>query len=348
MNHNILIICSTNTDYMPYLKNYTKILDEREIEYDLLVWNRMHLEETNSAYEFKDEKKSVRRNFLDYYKFYVFIKSVLKQSKYEKIIIFGIQMMFFCQRLLIEYYAQRYLFDIRDYHILARVTDLKRVIRNAKFTVISSPGYRCFLPSGFDYIVNHNSNIVAEDLFCRTAIDFGSKYITYMGALRDLEINKKLIVSLADSYYEAYFAGESDYTKELKDFVKEGRYNVKFTGRYKKEEEKDIYEQTLLVNVLRYADSLNNKIALPNRLYNAPLYMKPLLSYKGTYLSDLTKKYKLGLVLNDFSNLNESIEEYIKMFDFKVYLEGRNCFLKKVIEDNLVFKQALLEFCKNS
>lgn len=348
MNRNILIVCSTNTGYMPYLNNYTLILDERKIDYDLLVWNRMNLEEKQSLFVYKDGKNSVRRGFIDYFKFYRFLKGVLAKNRFNKIIIFGLQTLFFCQGFLCNEYSKRYLLDIRDYHILAKATNLQRVINNAKYTVISSPGYKEFLPTSFDYIVNHNTTIDSNNLPSSTCMSFNSSFITYMGALRDLEINKEFIKSLKDSPYEAYYAGESDYTKQLKDFVEQGNFRVRFTGRYKKEEEKTIYGQTLLVNVLRYADSLNNIVALPNRLYNAPIYMKPLLSYKGTYLSKLIEEYKLGLIINDFNHLSSNIENYINGFIFEEYLDGRNRFLNKVIQDNLVFKQKLLDFCENN
>lgn len=347
MKHNILIICGTNFAYMPYLKNYTDILDSNEIKYDLLVWDRLKLDE-KSEFVYKDKQKSLRRNFFDYYHFSCFVKKVLKQYNYDKIIIFGIQIMFFCQKFIPTNFAKKYIFDIRDYHILAKGIDFKRVISNAQFTVISSPGYKKFLPNGFEYIMNHNTTIDNAVLVNNKTICFNSKLITYMGALRDLDINKKLILALRDSSYEAYFAGESDYTQQLKDFVDRGCFNVKFSGRYKKEEEKVIYDQTLLVNVLRYADSFNNKVALPNRLYNAPIHMKPLLSFNDTYLSKIIEDYNLGLVLCSFENLSQKIDDYLNQFDFEKYYDGRKRFLSKVIQDNLYFKQMLLEFCQNN
>ena len=48
--------------------------------------------------------------------------------------------------------------------------------------------------------------------------------------------------------------------------------NVEFTGRYTREEEESLYLGADMINVLLYTDSVNNRTALPNRLYNAAMY----------------------------------------------------------------------------
>lgn len=343
MKNKILIVCATNTSYMPYLNNYLDEFNKKNIQYDLLVWDRMSISEDGCKYIYKDDKNTVGRSFIDYLKFSLYVNKVLKQN-YSKVLIFSIQLAFFCQRILTTKYKNRFILDIRDYHKLIKGINKKRLVKNSFAVVISSPGYKVFLPKNYKYIINHNTTIDSIDKIDNNEVLSDSKYITYMGAIRDLDINMKLVDSLRGSQFEAYFAGESDNSKILKEYCEKNDYKVRFSGRYLKKDEINIYKDTLLVNVLRYNDSLNNSIALPNRLYNAPIFSRPLLAFKGTYLASIIEKYNLGLVIEDFKDLDKQIRDYIFSFNYEKYNQGRIKFLKSVIDDNNLFIKTLNGF----
>ena len=91
------------------------------------------------------------------------------------------------------------------------------------------------------------------------------------------------------------------------------------------------------------SDSVNNRTCLPNRLYNACLYGKPLLANKGTFVSDIIRDYNLGLVLNNFDDVENQIRSYWNEFDEDA-VSGRDCFLQSVVHDNIVFRDKVREF----
>jgi glycosyltransferase involved in cell wall biosynthesis len=62
--------------------------------------------------------------------------------------------------------------------------------------------------------------------------------------------------------------------------------------------------------------SLNNKIALPNKLYEAMYFQVPIITSKGTYLGELVDEYGIGNIvkccdkeelLNTMTSMNTNI-----------------------------------------
>ena len=102
-----------------------------------------------------------------------------------------------------------------------------------------------------------------------------------------------------------YFHGEGKINNDIIKYINANNIkNVYLTGRYKERRGKKIlYRKSDLINVLRYFNGINNKTALPNRLYNSVIYGKFMLAFEGTYLSELIKRYNLGIVIDSFDNL---------------------------------------------
>ena len=61
----IALICPSNMLYMPYVDNYTKILDEINVDYSVINWDRFKIEK-DREFVYRDSKIGHQRNFLDY------------------------------------------------------------------------------------------------------------------------------------------------------------------------------------------------------------------------------------------------------------------------------------------
>jgi hypothetical protein len=336
---------------MPYVSNYEKILKENEVDYEIINWDRFHIEEADSIFKYRDSKIGHQRNFLDYYKFKNFIVKRLKAAMYDKVIVFGIQLTYFLRRILVENYKNNYVIDFRDYNIIINFFNIKRVINNSKFTVISSPGYREWLPSSDRYTVNHNTQINCLEALKEINSNFGSEKITIscIGAIRDYAINISLIDCLKNHKdIKLCFHGEGIINKDIDKYIEDnGIKNVFLTGRYDAADEKNLYCKSDFINVLRPKDGINNKTALPNRLYNAALYGKPLIAFEGTYLAEQIKKHKLGLVLDSFDSVEVKIENYLTKFDVAKYEQDRISFFEEVVRDNGKFTLNVERFIKS-
>jgi hypothetical protein len=350
----IALICPTNMLYMPYVNNYIKILRETNIDYIIIYWDRFHIEENNNdEFKYRDKKVGFQRNFLDYFKYNNFIIKQLNKTKYDRIIVFTLQVAYFLKNYLIKNYKENYILDIRDHNKIIKFFNVKKVVNNSEFTVLSSPGYKEWLPTSDKYIINHNTQIDNMRKLKTVNMNFENQKIkiAYIGAIRDYQVNIDLINSVKNSEnIKLMFHGEGHINKDITNYLENGDIrNIVLTGRYNKENEESLYNNSELINVLRYNDGVNNKTALPNRLYNALLYGKPLISFEGTYLSELIKTYNSGLVLDSFDNTEERIRNYyLRDFDKEKYEEGRISFLKKVINDNTCFKLNVKKFLNST
>ena len=313
----VALICPSNMLYMPYVENYTNILNETGTDYNIINWDRFKIEK-ESEFTYKDFKVRHQRNFFDYFKYSRFVLNILKKHNYDKIIVFGIQLVFFINKYLIKHYRDNYVIDIRDYNRIINFFDIKKAIDNSTFTVLSSPRYKHWLPTCNNYVENHTTKIDSLDelkeiqpfyLSNCNKISVGS-----IGSLRDIRINLEFIQSLKDSkIIQLNFHGEGDNDNYILRYLSEHDIeNVNLTGRYTRDEEESLYSKNEIINVLRYNDGINNKTALPNKLYNSAIYGKPMLAFEGTYLAEIIKKYNLGIVVDSFDNIEKKIIDYIK------------------------------------
>jgi hypothetical protein len=344
----LALICPSNKLYMPYVSNYEKILNANKVNYEIINWDRFHIEDANNSLKYRDLKTQHQRNYLDYYKYKKFIVERLNSTNYDKIIVFGIQLSYFLKSILIKEYKDKYILDIRDHNKIIKFFNIKRLIDNSMYTVISSPGYKEWLPSSDKYLINHNTQLDNLDDLKDISSKLEDKKISvaYIGALRDFAINIDLINSLKNNMeIELCFHGEGDINEDIDIYLKDNEINNVFlTGRYKKEDEESLYNRSDLINVLIPNSNVNNKTLLPNRLYNAAIHGKPVIAFKGTYLADIIEEYKLGLILDSFINMDIKVNKFIKEFDRKKFQNNRYRFLQKVIIENEQFKNKLNDF----
>lgn len=348
----IALICPSNMLYMPYVDNYTKIFDETDVDYCVINWDRFKIEK-NSEFTYRDSKIGHQRSFLDYFKYSRFVLNILKKNNYNKVVVFGIQLVFFLKSHLIKEYSNKYIIDIRDHNRIIKYFNIEKTIEYSNFTVLSSPGYKEWLPKSNKYIINHNTKIESLDELIEVKpfdLSSGNKIsVGCIGALRDYKINIDFIESLRNSeIVQLNYHGEGDINEDISRYLFEHYIkNVKLTGRYDKKEEPELYIKNNIINVLRYNDGINNKTALPNRLYNAAIYGKPMLAFEGTYLAEIVNKYNLGIVVESFDNIEREIMEYINDFKLEFYENGRTLFFEGVIKENIEFRDRLQKFKNN-
>ena len=342
------LICPSNLLYMPYVKNYVQILKEEKINYEIINWDRFQIEEISENI-YRDKKIGHQRNFFDYLKYRQFLLGKLDTLQYDKIIVFGIQLSYFLKNFLINKYKGKYVIDIRDYNKILRLfINLSQLIDGSEFIVLSSPGFKKWLPKCNKYLINHNTQFTSLNDIKVPSNIFNKEKVTVanIGATRDLQINKDFIDSLKNNEkFKLNYHGDGVINDELIKLLSANDIrNVLITGRYQKEEEAELYAKNDFINVLRYNDGINNKTALPNRLYNAVVYGKPLLAFKGTYLAEEIQRYNLGLVLTTMSDTANVLNTYLNEFNDEVYEKGRYSYFKGILQDNNDFNIKLKEF----
>lgn len=343
----IALVCSANLDYMPYTRQYIEHFESRGVKYDVINWDRLQIDQ-KSEYTYRDKKKDHRRNYFDYIRYSNFIKEIISRNKYDRIIVFSLQLGFFLRKLLLEKYNSRSILDIRDYNKIAKYYDFKRIIKNTHYTVISSRGFLEWLIRQDNVIINHNTNITCydKDIPVNSHKEETTE-LSYIGAIRDSETQIKLISELTnrkDIILSYHGEGEEEETKRIIDYVRANNIkNILITGKYQVNEEKYLYDKADIVNIIIPVNDKNSKTLLPNRLYNAVFFGKPVVTLKGNYVASVIEQFGLGLVINSIEEA-EKIVSYFHNYDYQAYLKNRNSFLDKVIEENNNFKRCLDQY----
>jgi len=344
----VALVAGSNRLYMPYVSHYEAVLTDYGADYDLINWDRLHIEDDREL-TYRDHKHSIRRNFFDYVNFSRFAVSKLLKYEYGKVIIFGIESSFFLRQIITDCYSNRCVLDIRDDHRIRRFSNIGKMVSISCFAALSSPGYREWLPSSDKYVINHNTAANSLNDLAGVDANWSNKrriVIANIGSIAEARVQTDLVEALKNrEHIVVRFHGEGAASDKVKERAARQRItNVEFTGRYTREEEEPLYLGADMINVLLYNDSVNNRTALPNRLYNAAMYGKPLLALEGTFLSRVIREYSLGLVVNSLKGLEESIWHYLSSFDVQRYEDGRARFFNKVIMDNTAFRERLREF----
>lgn len=344
----VVLICPSNMMYMPYVGNYTNILDKLGVNYDTINWDRFKIEE-EGEFVYKDAKIGHQRNLVDYYKYSRFILNCFKKKKYDKVVVFGIQNLIFLKRFLIKEYNNKFIIDIRDYNKAIKFFSLQKLIDCSAFTVLSSHGYQEWLPKRKKYVINHNTQINSTDELSKVDVKLKNTEalnISYIGSIRDCDINIKFIDSMKNAEkMKLNFYGEGTANKEIESYLIDNKIrNVRLKGKYKIEQERELYLDSDIINILIPNDDINSRTLLPNRLYNAVIAGKPIIAYEGTYVSEVIKKHNLGLIINSFNNIEKTVTTYLDNFSNDIYEKGRRMFFNRIIEENIEFWNRVEEF----
>ena len=340
LNKKICLIVDSSLEFCPYVKNYIEILDSCEL--DIIEWNRLKLTlDRKNTYIYEDSTASHQKNLIQYIKYSMFVKKVIKNKKYDCIIVFGIQMSFFTKNII---KSVEYIIDIRDYHSIAKLPCTNKVLMKSSALIVSSPGYKRFLPEHSNVLINHNYN---GDILINKGISKiempKTVILSAIGANRDLEENIKMIKNIGnDQRIKLHFNGKSIINDKIQEYCSENQIdNCFFTGFYDKKEEPELYSKSDIINSIRDNSNFNNSVALPNKLYNAAFFRKPILTNSGSYLAELITKYKIGLIVDDYSNITNIILDYLNNLDVDEF--NRNCelFLTDIEIENNLFKAYL-------
>lgn len=325
------LILPGNIWFSPYVKIYTKMLDEMKVSYDLISWNRDGKDQKiGYQYESKAKLKGRLSKILPYLGYAKYIKKIVKTNQYDRLIVFGPQIAIFLSRFLSKRYKGKFLFDYRDLSIEQKSflkRPFKNVLVNSYANVISSPGFKRCLPEDVHYLLSHNFDI---DLVKRAlAGEIESKdaaaniSVLTIGGIRDYSSNIDVVKALANKEgFQLHFVGKGGAAQRIQEYVEENKIqNVDFEGFYPKEKEAQYIQDATFLNIF-YPKIISHETALSNRFYNSLIYKKPMIVTSNSIQGDYVEKYQLGLSLDDCTDLDVKIKSFLNSFD-KVSFEAR-------------------------
>ena len=157
------------------------------------------------------------------------------------------------------------------------------------------------------YMPNIPDKTVFDDYVKKTS---GTFTVGFIGGIRYLEQMKMLVDAAEVVGCKVLFAGVGGTTTDFDSITEycKNKKGVVFYGKYDyKKEIASIYGLVDCVYAVYDADNPNVRIALPNKLYESILCRLPIIVSKGTYLSELVEKWRVGYSVSH-NNPEELIE----------------------------------------
>ncbi len=348
------LIVPNNIWFCPYVSIYTQLLDELSIEYELVSWNRAGVKETGYQFEYQLTSRNRFSLLWAYYKFSFFVKKKVIERGYDKLIVFTPQSGIFLARFLQKRFNGNYIFDYRDLSI-EQIPLFKKPFRmllsHSCLNVISSPGFKKYLPDGFDYLLSHNFDIndVRNSIEQQDFSELQSSTISVLtiGGIRDFESNVLVENALANKpNVNLFFVGRGPSAGELEEHAKYLKANnIFFKGYYPKEEEKNYIEKCTFLNIF-YPRRPSHDSALSNRFYNSLIYRRPMIVTADTTQGDYVEKYGLGLAIDSCENLDGKMRSFINSFSMETYDNNCRQLLSSFLKDYETFREKLVSFLK--
>lgn len=294
----VAIVAFNNLKYSPYVKIYSDKLDDAKVEYDIIYPNRDGIEdnETNHVAVSWDPAKNKLLNFLHFRSKAI---SVLKKNKYDFVFVLTTFPAVLLSGVLKRRYNGRYLVDIRDYtyeHNAIYYALEKKALKNSKMNVISSPGFKRFLPEG-EYFLCHNMSSAYTEPKASFNRQDGRIVIGYVGTIAYARACKNLIsLVLGDDRFCLHFYGNEREPAPVNSYVNELNCDrIKCFGAYNPSEKDGILESVDLLFNCYGNNSLLVKCAISNKLYDSFYFKKPLITNSDTIMSDLAGDFSFDI-----------------------------------------------------
>ena len=337
----------------PFVRIYSQYLDLKEVEYDIISWNRDGRDRPEGIqYDYIQPLNSNKvAKLLGYLRFAMFAKKNIRRNRYDKLILFGPQIGVFLPFLL-KKYVGHYIFDYRDLSLeqMGLFRQLFRhVLRNSYANVISSVGFKKALPPDYNYLICHNFNVdmVSQALHqsCEDNWHISTPInVLTIGGIRDYSSNSEVISALANnSQYVMQFVGRGIASDALEAFcVNNHIHNVVFKGFYLKEEEANFIKESTFLNIY-YPRKLSHDTALSNRFYNSLIFKRPMIVTKNTTQGDFAEQYMVGIAVENCNDISEILQNFLKN-DYQSYSKNCNELLKLFCAEQNVFYDKLDSF----
>lgn len=352
-----LIVSMFSKQESSYAEYYKEMLKEQGMPYDILYferymdqYDRMDNEIVYSKYCPTGGSKAKKiGTMLEYM---MFVRKTIRKGGYSSLIVLTTVPAVLIADILLRKNKGRYIIDIRDYTHEENplyYNVVKRVIEGAHSVVLSSAAFKQFLPESNKYVVVHNvaNNYVQREVSSIKGKDFYT--IGFVGSIRYFPENSELIRQIQDrECYRLDYYGTTTQGCDFEGFCKSiNAQRVTFHGKYENAEKNKIYENIDIINAIYGVAGLETTTAIPNRFYDAAIYKCPIIVSKGTYLETIVKKYHIGIAVDIHNeNVPDAIDQYLKTFDEKIFIQGCNELLKQVSADMQHYRKNVKNFIR--
>lgn len=358
----ILLLGFGKIAYMPYMHFYLDLLSKYEDNrIELLYWDRDGKEDAPipesicRAYRFErhlEEQLSFRQKLKYFAGYRKFALKVLKENKYDYIIVLHTTPGLTLFDYLWKHYRGRYVLDFRDvsYEYISIYKQLVGFLaRNAGLTYVSSDAFRKFLPETVNALTIHNyleDSLSKEGCGCINTKQMPLK-ICYWGLVRQLHPNRILIDALGnDSRFELHYYGRMQQEgRDMEAYVENKQYtNVFFHGAYLPNERYEFAADTNLIHNV-YDDGYTTGNAMGNKYYDGTIFEIPQLCTRNTHMGRLCEEEGVGLAVDLTSqSLADDIWDYYTSLDWESFRSKCKLSVGKVLREQNEARKGLIDF----
>lgn len=322
------VLLFQNMRYAPFLKMYQSILDELGVEYDIIYYNRdKTLNEISNDHFIPINwrgKGTVAASKIEKLLNFTCIyprqaSSIIQERQYDFLIVLTTFPAVLLSGILQKKYSKHYIVDIRDYtkeFFRPYYLIESKVLSKAALRIISSVGYKNFLPS-FDYVLCHNmdntlSNTVLKPFNKKTK---GRIKIAYIGSISYERQCKQLIdLVCLDERFEFHFYGNEANGTIISEYIHNlGNKRIVMHGPFLSTEKERLYELSDIIFNCYGNDRTLVKYAISNKFYDGAVYRKPLLVTPNTSMATLSGDYAFALDLERITSLDDLYLWYINI-----------------------------------
>lgn len=358
MNGKVCFVFMGNMYLCPYITKYIEYMNCMNVDFDILYWNRDDIKENIKAknlysfnFQLKAEDSNIKK-LKGYWKFKKYASKILSDNNYGGVILLQTAAGILLQQILKKKYYKRYILDIRDYTMEKNKFFYyieRYVINNSNITVISSEGYKSFLPN-YNYVIVHNIRTIDKKI-CTSIRNRNKKknklVIGFIGYIHYQEQNKRLLkIFKNDQRFELHFIGKE--SEKLLPFCEQNNIgNVKLIGQFPPEKILKYYQDVDIIHNLYGNKTPVLDYALSNKLYFAAQLGMPILVCPETFMEKISLEYGFGYTF-EMSNLQavDELYNYYKNIDWQKFLSGCDKFLQKIELDSAHFKKEVTNFLK--
>lgn len=332
----------------PYANVYMNHFKSISMDFDVIELSRTDYECSEDINRIVIKWNHSKNKIWNFYNFHKKTSKILKKNDYKYVVVLTTIPAVLLFKTLIGKYNKKYILDVRDYTLenygLFRILE-RKLTKHSLMNVISSPGFKNFLPEGKYYLCHNMSygDIGNSSYKKKTSLPI---VIGYVGSIayKNECIEFIKLVEKDDRFIFSLY-GEEVYGNEVNDFLETFDHpHTKVLGKYDSKEKPFILSQVdILFNVYGFNRPLLT-YALSNKLYDSFYYKKPLLTSPNTEMSSICGKYSFDVDFSSDDILNRIYEWYCSIdSSFDGYANEK---LQAFLEDNRAFYESLQELIR--
>lgn len=286
------------------------------------------------------------------YQSQLILRKLIKKFKNENVIFYSFG---FVNTFILKINGiKKYIYEISDilysnkrYNLirwLIRYIDFL-LIKKSLLTILTSEGFKYYIIKNKKYpnnvLIQPNKMASSFNLINRPKVkDIKIKEIVFgfVGAFRYPNTVFRFAKIVGEFYpnHSFYFFGDSFLTEQVIKLSQKYN-NIKYFGPFKNPDDLNkIYGKIDLVVACYDIKGVGERIAEPNKLYEALFYIKPIIVSKNTYVEEKVNKIKCGFSLD--ASIDGNIKDFIDSLNITVIDQIRNNIAKlnlnEIIDDN--------------